>query len=124
MAGRLSGIYSQCGLPTETLHLQMAVEHPDGVRADDIGLLFCQRERQGLIHVLHDPVLRISVAVDTGEGGGSKQGDKHPYGKSLSFHHIRIQSYTFFGKRQNIFWESIPNKTRSGGLLILGAEDY
>jgi hypothetical protein len=102
----------------------MAIEHPDSVRADDIGLLLCQRERQSLIHVLHDPVLRISIAMDAGEGGSCKQGDKHPYGKSLSFHHIRIQSYTFFGKRQNILEQSNSNKTRSGGLLILVAEDY
>jgi hypothetical protein len=76
----------------------MAVEHPYGVCADDIGLLLGHGQYQSLIHVLHDPILRIPVAVNAREGGGSKQGDKHPYGKSLSVHHIRIQKYGIFGK--------------------------
>jgi hypothetical protein len=62
--------------------------------------------------------------VNAREGGGSKQGDKHPYGKSLSVHHIRIQSYTFFGKRQNIFRVKKGYRTPLRGLVILGEEDY
>jgi hypothetical protein len=69
--------------------------------------------------------------VNAREGGGSKQGDKHPYGKSLSVHHIRIQSYTFFGKLPSIFrgkhlWSILRRITNLRGrrLLILEAEDY